>query len=105
MADPSKFKSIGIDLDTYNKLKIICDKERRNIRQQIGLMVDKEYEKQDKDMRLLSYKILVEKFNKKYGNLTTPQRNLLKHFINNISNTNSLREYIESEVTKLKSIK
>ena len=64
----------------------------------------KEYEKQDKDMRLLSYKILVEKFNKKYGNLTTPQRKLLKHFINNISNTNSLREYIESEVVKLKKV-
>ena len=47
MADPSKFKSIGIDVSTYNKLKIICDKERRNIRQQIGLMVDKEYEKHD----------------------------------------------------------
>jgi hypothetical protein len=45
MADPSRFKSIGIDLSTYNKLKIICEKERRNIRQQIGLMVDTEYEK------------------------------------------------------------
>jgi len=45
MADTSRFKSIGIDLSTYNKLKIICDKERRNIRQQIGLMVDTEYEK------------------------------------------------------------
>ena len=47
MTDTSKFKSIGIDIPTYNKLKVICDKERRNIRQQIGLMVDKEYEKQD----------------------------------------------------------
>jgi len=45
MTDTSKFKSIGIDVDTYNKLKIICDKERRNIRQQIGLMVDKECER------------------------------------------------------------
>ena len=45
MADPSKFKSIGIDVSTYNKHKAICDKERRNIRQQIGLMVDKECER------------------------------------------------------------
>ena len=29
MADTSKFKSIGIDLSAYNKLKIICDKEHR----------------------------------------------------------------------------
>ena len=47
MTDISKFKSIGIDIPTYNKLKAICDKERRNIRQQIGLLVDKEYEKHD----------------------------------------------------------
>ena len=45
MTDTSKFKSIGIDIDTYNKLKIICDKERRNIRLQVGLLVDKECER------------------------------------------------------------
>ena len=45
MTDISKFKSIGIDIDTYNKLKIICDQERRNIRLQVGLLVDKECER------------------------------------------------------------
>ena len=55
MTDISKFKSIGIDVDTYNKLKIICDKERRNIRQQVGLMVDKECERLEinKDAKVL----------------------------------------------------
>ena len=45
MTDTSKFKSIGIDIDTYNKLKIFCDQERRNIRLQVGLLVDKECER------------------------------------------------------------
>ena len=45
MTDTSKFKSIGIDINTYNKLKIICDEERRNIRLQVGLLVDKECER------------------------------------------------------------
>ena len=45
MTDTSKFKSIGIDIDTYNKLKIICDQERRTIRLQVGLLVDKECER------------------------------------------------------------
>ena len=45
MTDISKFKSIAVDIDTYNKLELICKKERRNKRQQIGLMVDKECEK------------------------------------------------------------
>ena len=58
--------------------------------------------KQEKDLRLLAYGILVEKFNKKYSNLSTNQRNLLKEYINNISNTNSLKEFIESETVKVK---
>ena len=45
MTDISKFKSIAVDIDTYNKLELICKEERRNKRQQIGLMVDTEYEK------------------------------------------------------------
>jgi len=48
MTDISKFKSIGIDVETFKKLKVICEAERRNVRQQIGLMVDKEYPKYDK---------------------------------------------------------
>ena len=49
MADPTKFKSIGIDVDTYEKLKRICDDERRNIRQQVSIWVDKDYEERFKD--------------------------------------------------------
>ena len=51
---------------------------------------------------MLAYTVLVEKFNKKYKNLSQEQRNLLKEYINNISNTNSLKEFIESESVKVK---
>ena len=61
------------------------------------------YKKQEKDLRLLAYGILVEKFNKKYSNLSENQRNLLKEYINNISNTNSLKEFVETETIKVKS--
>ena len=60
------------------------------------------YKKQEKDLRLLAYGILVEKFNKKYSSLSKSQRKLLKEYINNISNTNSLKEFIESETAKVK---
>ena len=49
MADTTKFKSIGIDVDTYEKLKRICSDERRNIRQQISIWVDKDYEERYKE--------------------------------------------------------
>ena len=67
------------------------------------------YKQQDKDLRLLTYKILVETFNKKYTNLDSKQKNLLKEYINNISNTSKFKDYILVElpniVSELKSIK
>ena len=61
-----------------------------------------EYSEQDKDLRLLSYQLLVDKFNSKYKSLNESQKNLLKQYINNVSNTNSLKEFIDSEVIKIK---
>lgn len=64
-----------------------------------GSSIIKEYSKQDKDLRLLSYRILLEKFNSKYGKLTVKQKSLLKEYINNISNTSTLKKYIITEIT------
>ena len=61
-----------------------------------------EYAEQGKDLRLLSYQLLVDKFNKKYKSLDESQKNLLKQYINNVSNTNSLKEFIDNEVVKIK---
>jgi len=58
--------------------------------------------KNDEDLRILSYKILLEKFNKKYSKLDVRQKALLKEYINNISNTNSLKEYIQKEIKYVK---
>ena len=64
--------------------------------------VIKEYNKTDKDLRLLTYKILVDKFNKKYKNLNESQKDLLKKYINNISNTNYMKDFVINEVKKVK---
>ena len=61
-------------------------------------------ESQEKDLRLLTYQLLVDKFNKIYSTLNENQRNLLREYINNLSNTNSLREFIDTEVIKVKKI-
>ena len=53
------------------------------------------------DLRLLSYKILLEKFNEKYSSLDLKQKNLLRQYINNISNTNLFNEFIEKEIKHL----
>ena len=59
-----------------------------------------EYRKQEKDLRLLTYKILVETFNKKYTNLNDSQKGLLKEYINNVTNTSKFNDYFESELIK-----
>jgi hypothetical protein len=60
-----------------------------------------EYRKQDEDLRAISYKFLVENFNKKYKNLTNDQKSLLREYINNINNTGKLNAYVSDEVSKL----
>ena len=47
---------------------------------------------------------MVDNFNTKYKSLSKEQKNLLKEYINNISNTNSLREFVDSEANKISKI-
>ena len=56
----------------------------------------------DKDLRILSYKTLLEKFNKKYTNLSDEQKHVLKEYISNISNTNNFSAFVETQIPKLK---
>ena len=88
--------------ETDSKVTIIenITKIRRSKKTKEG--VQENLNKQDKDLRLLTYQLLVDKFNKKYSKLNKNQRNLLKEYINNLSNTNSLREFIDAEVIKIK---
>ena len=73
----------------------------QNKDQKIKDAVLEEYKKQDEDLRVVSYKLLVESFNVKYKNLTDEQKGLLREYINNINNTGKLNEYVSNEVTKL----
>jgi len=61
-----------------------------------------EYAGQDKATRSLISKIMIEKFNDKYANLLPEQRNVLRTYINNISNTVSLREYVNKSFESIK---
>ena len=56
----------------------------------------------DEDLRILTYKTLLEKFNQKYTKLSGVQKNLLREYINNISNTNSLKETLSVIVSGIK---
>jgi hypothetical protein len=59
-----------------------------------------EIENSDKDIKFLTYKILLEKFNNKYDDLNTNQKYILKEYINSIDNTPRLREFYTSKINQ-----
>lgn len=62
----------------------------------------KEFIQEDKDVKILTYKFLVEKFNDKYSSLSVEQKDLLKEYINNVSDTVKLKEYLNVKLTEVK---
>ena len=60
-----------------------------------------EYSKYDKDLKLLTFKILLEKFNDKYKDLLPEQKNILKEFITSVNSQKRLRTLINSELVKI----
>ena len=61
-----------------------------------------EYSKYEKDLRLLTYKILLEKFNSNYKDLLPEQKNILKEFITAVNSTTRLRNIVNEEIVKIK---
>lgn len=57
-----------------------------------------------KEIRLLSQKLMVEKFNKKYSEFNDSQKVLLREYIGNVSNTNNLKSLIQTEAVNIKNI-
>ena len=80
-------------------LEHITEKTKKETKK---ITVLENYNKQDKDTRLLTYKVLLEKFNNKYSGLEENQKRLLKEYVNNVSNSPSLKSYINKEIKKLK---
>jgi hypothetical protein len=64
----------------------------------------KEFQSYDKDLRILTYKVLLEKFNEKYNSISLEQKQILKEFINSVDSTPSLRNFYNSKISELKNI-
>lgn len=61
-----------------------------------------EYGKYDKDLKLLTFKILLEKFNDKYKDLLPQQKKILKEFITSVNSQTRLRTLVNEELTNIK---
>jgi hypothetical protein len=61
-----------------------------------------EFEKSDKDVRFIAYKMLLESFNVKYDTLHTNQKTILKEYITSVDNTSRLKEFYTNKINKIK---
>ena len=61
-----------------------------------------EFEKADKDVRFLAYKMVLENFNTKYNDLHPRQKEILKEFITSVDNKPRLKEFYTAKVVEIK---
>ena len=63
-----------------------------------------EYSKFDKDLKLLTFKILLEKFNDKYKNLLPEQKYILKEFITSVDSNKRLAKLVNLQVENVRNL-
>jgi hypothetical protein len=81
-------------------LESLTTKEVSKKKVEDDLMV--EFQSYDKDLRILTYKVMLEKFNGKYATLNDNQKLVLKEFINSVDSTPKLRDFYNTKITEIK---
>ena len=86
-----------------NKINILESLTSKSIdKQKIKDDVLVEFQSYDKDLRILTYRVLLEKFNEKYSSLNGDQKIILKEFVNSVDSTPKLRDFYNTKIGELK---
>jgi len=84
-----------------SKVQLIGHLTTSNLKVKKNVVMEN-YNNEDENTRLLTQKILLEKFNDKYKGLGKNQKILLQEYVNSVSNSPSLKTYINSEIKEVK---
>jgi len=87
-----------------NKVTLLEHLTKKEIAEDTKQSVLEEFSTYDKDIRTLTYRILLEKFNGKYDDLTDDQKQVLKEYINSVDSTPDLRNFYNKKIIDLKSM-
>jgi hypothetical protein len=101
LLEANLFPSHHIDTILTSKMNILEHIAQSQLVKEIQPAIS-EFETLDKGTRALVYKIMLEKFNTKFETLSDEQKDVLKEYINNISNTTNLKKYVDIKFTSLK---
>ena len=63
-----------------------------------------EYMKYPKDVKILTHRLMLEKFNDKYDHFLPEQKVILKEIVTSIDNTSKLRDFYNTKITEVQSI-
>ena len=86
-----------------NKINILESLTSRSVdKQKVKEDVLAEFQSYDKDLRILAYRVLLEKFNEKYSSLNGDQKIILKEFVNSVDSTPKLRDFYNTKIEELK---
>jgi len=95
--------SINPEQTITNKVTILEHLTAANIKEgKVRDEVLSELEGADKDVKFLTYKILMDKFNNKYDNLSINQKNILKEYITSVDNNPRLKEFYTEKINEIK---
>ena len=99
LLENKKATALSIVNSKVTLLEHITKNKSKNNKKDVVL---ENFSKQDQDTRLLTYKVLLEKFNNKYSSLQDNQKTLLKEYVNSVSNSPALKSYLNQEIKEVK---
>jgi hypothetical protein len=94
-------KAADVVNSRFTVIEHITRKSKQVLKEETTQLIE-EYKKQDEEVRMLAYKLMIDKFNDKYISLSAKQKHILKEYINNVSNTVTLREFLIKEALDLR---
>jgi hypothetical protein len=94
---------VDADVIVSNKMTLLEHLSTSQIKtEKVEAEILREFQSYDKDTRMLTYRILMEKFNGKYSNLYESQKEILRQYINSVDSTPVLKEFYNSKVVEIK---
>ena len=79
-----------------NKFSIVEHVQRSTKQKETPSLVS-----ENKDIRILASKMIIDKFNEKYSSLTKQQKQILREYINNVTNSEKLKKYVLTETKQI----
>jgi len=95
-------KSVSTDQVITNKLAILEHLTFAVKKENKPDTLMEEFSKYDNDTRILTYRILLDKFNNKYADFSDSKKSILKEFINSVDNPAKLKDFYNVKIQEIK---